>query len=71
MSGRLGCDGRIVAASIVFNKEHVLKIKAIAPWFGGKRTMAPDIVKELGQHKRGASPKEAQEVLIINGTSFA
>ena len=26
------------------------KITAIAPWFGGKRTMAPDIVEELGPH---------------------
>ena len=26
------------------------KIKAIAPWFGGKRTLAPVIVEELGQH---------------------
>ncbi len=27
-----------------------MKIKAIAPWFGGKRTMAPTIVEELGPH---------------------
>ncbi len=27
-----------------------MKIKAIAPWFGGKRTMAPMIVRELGPH---------------------
>jgi DNA adenine methylase len=27
-----------------------MKVTAIAPWFGGKRTMAPDIVKQLGQH---------------------
>ena len=26
------------------------KIKTIAPWFGGKRTMAPKIVVELGEH---------------------
>lgn len=26
------------------------KIKAIAPWFGGKRTLAPRIVAELGPH---------------------
>lgn len=26
------------------------KIKAIAPWFGGKRNLAPDIVKALGKH---------------------
>ena len=28
-----------------------MKIKAIAPWFGGKRTLAPTIVEELGPHK--------------------
>lgn len=27
-----------------------MTIKALAPWFGGKRTMAPDIVAELGKH---------------------
>ena len=27
------------------------KIKAIAPWFGGKRTLAPVIVEELGPHR--------------------
>ena len=27
-----------------------MKIKAIAPWFGGKRTLAPTIVEELGPH---------------------
>lgn len=27
------------------------KIKAIAPWFGGKRTLAPEIVAELGPHR--------------------
>jgi len=27
-----------------------MKIKAIAPWFGGKRTLAPRIIAELGQH---------------------
>lgn len=28
-----------------------MKIKAIAPWFGSKRTLAPTIVEELGPHK--------------------
>lgn len=28
-----------------------MKIKAIAPWFGGKRTLAPKIVKLLGEHR--------------------
>lgn len=27
-----------------------MKVRALAPWFGGKRTMAPDIVRELGPH---------------------
>lgn len=27
-----------------------MKINAIAPWFGGKRTMAPAIITELGRH---------------------
>lgn len=32
------------------------KIKAIAPWFGGKRTMAPAIVRELGKHTQYFEP---------------
>lgn len=32
------------------------KIKAIAPWFGGKRTMAPAIVQELGKHTQYFEP---------------
>src|SRR3954465_2779424 len=28
-----------------------MKIGAIAPYFGGKRTLAPVIVQELGKHK--------------------
>lgn len=28
-----------------------MKIKAIAPWFGGKRNLAPQIVEELGRHR--------------------
>lgn len=31
-------------------------LKAIAPWFGGKRSMAPDIVGELGEHKSYYEP---------------
>jgi DNA adenine methylase len=31
--------------------ESIVKIKAIAPWFGGKRTLAPKIIAELGPHK--------------------
>lgn len=33
-----------------------MKVKAIAPWFGGKRTMAPLIVKELGKHGQYFEP---------------
>ncbi|WP_425618073.1 DNA adenine methylase [Anatilimnocola sp. NA78] len=32
------------------------KINAIAPWFGGKRTMAPLIVTELGKHTQYFEP---------------
>lgn len=32
------------------------KIKAIAPWFGGKRSMAPAIVTELGKHGQYFEP---------------
>lgn len=28
-----------------------MKIKAIAPWFGGKRNLAPQIVRLLGRHR--------------------
>jgi DNA adenine methylase len=28
-----------------------MKIGALAPWFGGKRTLAPKIVRELGEHR--------------------
>ena len=33
-----------------------MKIGAIAPWFGGKRTMAADIVRELGKHTQYFEP---------------
>lgn len=33
-----------------------MKVKAIAPWFGGKRTMAPLIVQELGKHTQYFEP---------------
>ena len=33
-----------------------MKITAIAPWFGGKRTLAPRIVAELGSHKSYYEP---------------
>lgn len=33
-----------------------MKVKAIALWFGGKRTMAPDIVQQLGKHTQYFEP---------------
>lgn len=33
-----------------------MKVKAIAPWFGGKRTMAPAIVAQLGKHTQYFEP---------------
>jgi DNA adenine methylase len=35
---------------------NAMTIKAVAPWFGGKRTMAPDIVAELGKHTQYFEP---------------
>lgn len=32
------------------------KIKSIAPWFGGKRTLAADIIKQLGPHTQYFEP---------------
>lgn len=34
----------------------VMKIRALAPWFGGKRTLAPEIVAELGPHTQYFEP---------------
>lgn len=31
--------------------ERVMKITALAPWFGSKRNLAPEIVRELGEHR--------------------
>lgn len=28
-----------------------MKVKALAPWFGGKRTLAPRVIAELGEHR--------------------
>jgi len=33
-----------------------MKIGALAPWFGGKRSMAADIVRELGPHTQYFEP---------------
>lgn len=36
--------------STLFDTGPEMKITAIAPWFGGKRTLAPAIVREIGKH---------------------
>ncbi len=33
-----------------------MKVRALAPWFGGKRTLAPRIVDELGKHTQYFEP---------------
>jgi len=33
------------------NSENEMKIKALVPWFGGKRNLAPRIVEQLGKHR--------------------
>lgn len=33
-----------------------MKVRSIAPWFGGKRTLAPTIVQQLGVHKQYFEP---------------
>lgn len=33
-----------------------MKISAVAPWFGSKRTLAPEIVRELGPHRKYDEP---------------
>lgn len=33
-----------------------MKVRAIAPWFGGKRTLAPLIVQQLGKHTQYLEP---------------
>lgn len=36
--------------------EPKMKVRSIAPWFGGKRTLAPDIVRQLGPHEQYFEP---------------
>lgn len=33
-----------------------MRLTSIAPWFGGKRTLAPEIIAELGPHKQYFEP---------------
>lgn len=43
-----------------------MTIKAIAPWFGGKRTMADDIVAELGPHTQYFEPFCGSLAIILS-----
>lgn len=47
-----------------------MKIKAIVPYFGGKRKLAPDIVKQLGEHVQYFEPFcGSMAVLFAKGRS--
>jgi site-specific DNA-adenine methylase len=58
------CRVRAIGGAGVFNlllracamADSTMKVRAIAPWFGGKRTMAPLIVTELGKHTQYFEP---------------
>lgn len=39
------------ATPTLFDTGPEMKITAIAPWFGSKRTLSPEIVRELGKHR--------------------
>lgn len=41
-------------------------VTALAPWFGSKRTMAPDIVKLLGPHKSYWEPFCGSMAVLLN-----
>lgn len=42
-----------------------MKIKSIAPWFGGKRTMAQDIIEQLGPHTQYFEPFSGSYAVIL------
>ena len=33
-----------------------MKVTALAPWFGGKRTLAPKVIELLGEHRTYVEP---------------
>jgi DNA adenine methylase len=41
-------------------------IKAMPPWFGGKRTLAPDIVEQLGKHTQYFEPFCGSYAVLFN-----
>lgn len=43
-----------------------MKIKALAPWFGGKRSMAQRIVAELGEHRAYWEPMAGGFSILFN-----
>jgi site-specific DNA-adenine methylase len=43
-----------------------MKIKAIAPWYGSKRTLAPRIINQLGPHTTYVEPPA-----LVGGELFA
>ncbi|MCE5277164.1 MAG: DNA adenine methylase [Planctomycetaceae bacterium] len=42
-----------------------MKIKSLAPWFGGKRTLAPRICAELGKHTQYFEPFAGSLAIIL------
>ena len=45
-----------------------MKIKAIAPWYGSKRTLAPRIINQLGPHTTYVEPFAGS--LVAPGVAF-
>jgi DNA adenine methylase len=45
-----------------------MPIKALAPWFGGKRTLAPRIIRELGEHRAYWEPFAGGVSVILQKT---
>lgn len=42
-----------------------MKITAVAPWFGSKRTLAPEIIRELGPHRKYDEPFCASMAVLM------
>jgi len=43
-----------------------MKIKALAPWFGGKRTLAPRIIAQMGKHSQYFEPFGGGLSVLLN-----
>lgn len=48
-----------------------MKITSIAPWFGGKRTLAPVIVRQLGEHRQYFEPFCGSMAVLLEKTPSA